>query len=250
LAVERGGAVLAEGAEVDRGAVAFVGGKAVVGVPVVEARDEGVAVNLGEDAGGGDGERERIAVDEASLRAGMVETHCVDEKVIGRDGELADGGEHGKAGGLVDVDAVDGGGVYFGNREADGKRADDGDEALAVLGCELLGVGKAGFGEGCEGFWQDDRGGDDGTEESATSDLVDTGDEGVAATSEGLLGGVGADELTEHPLLEGGWGELSGVRCAHSVSLQGDGSGGCKAYTDETDARRIFESCKFGSRKL
>ncbi len=57
-AVERAGAVFGEGAAVLGGCVAFVGGESVDGVQEVELAHEGVAVDLGDDGGGGDGEGE------------------------------------------------------------------------------------------------------------------------------------------------------------------------------------------------
>ncbi len=119
--------------------------------------------------------------------AGVVEAHGVDEEVVGGDGEGVDGGEHGEAGGLVDVDAVDGLGVDFGDGDGDGGAADVLVEGLAVFAGELLGVLEAGAGEGGGSLRQDDGGGDDGAEESAASDLVDAGDEAVAAVAERLL---------------------------------------------------------------
>ena len=86
-AVERAGAEFAEGAAMLGRGVALVRGEAVAGVDGVELAHQAVAVDLGDDGGGGDGERERVAVEEACLRAGMVEAHGVDEEVVGREGE-------------------------------------------------------------------------------------------------------------------------------------------------------------------
>ena len=130
--MEGGGAEGDEGAEMLRGGVSLVRGEAVAGMRGVERREEAVAVNLGDDGGGGDGERERVAVDEAGLGAGVVELHGVDEEVVGGDGEGADGGEHGEARGLVDVDAVDGGGVDFGDGDGERGGADEAVERFAL----------------------------------------------------------------------------------------------------------------------
>ena len=70
-AVEGGGAEGDEGAEVLRGGVPLVRGEAVAGMRGVERADEAVAVDLGDNGGGGDGEGERVAVDELGLRAGV-----------------------------------------------------------------------------------------------------------------------------------------------------------------------------------
>ena len=108
------------------------------------AHIEAVAVDLGDDGGGGDGERERVAVDEAGLGAGVVEPHGVDEEMVGGDGEGADGGEHGEARGLVDVDAVDGGGVDLGDGSGECGGADEAVEGFALWGCQLFGVAESG----------------------------------------------------------------------------------------------------------
>ena len=115
-----------------RGGVALVRGEAIAGLRGVEPREEAVAVDLGDDGCGGDGERERVAVDEAGLRAGMVEPHGVDEGVVGGDGERTDGGEHGEARGLVDVDAVDGGGVDLCDGDGESGGADEAVERFAL----------------------------------------------------------------------------------------------------------------------
>jgi len=87
--------------------------------------------------------------------------------VVGGDGEALDGLEHGEAGGLVDVDAVDGLGVDFGDGDRDGELADLAVEELALFSGELLGVFEAEAGEGGGAGGKDDGRGDDGAEESA-----------------------------------------------------------------------------------
>ena len=162
VAVERAGAVGAEGEAVLGGGVALVGGEAVLGVDLVELAHEAVAVDLGDDGSGGDRKRKGIAVEKLGLGAVVVDAHGVDEQVVGGGGEALDGGEHGEARGLVDVDAVDGGGVDFGDRDGEGHAADALVEALAVFAGELLGVGEAGLGERLDVAREDDGGGDDG----------------------------------------------------------------------------------------
>ena len=124
---------------------------------------------FGDDGGGGDGERERVAVEEAGLGARVVEAHGVNQQVVGRESEALDGGEHGDARGLVDVDAVDGLGVHLGDGDGEGAAADMAVEPLALLAVELLGVREAGAGEGADAGWEDDCGGDDGAEERAAA---------------------------------------------------------------------------------
>ena len=206
--------MLGEGSAVLGRGVALVRGEAVLGVEEVEVAHEGVAVNFGDDGGGGDGEAEGVAVEEAGLGAGMgqlvqVYVHGVDEQVVGGDGEALDGEEHGEAGGLVDVDAVDGLGIDFGDGDRDGELADLAVEELSLLAGELLGVLEAEAGEGGGAGGEDDGGGDNGAEESPAADFVDSGDGAEAVVAEGLLGRVAADELLEHLLLGGGPGDAS-----------------------------------------
>ena len=210
-------AVEGEGSAVLGCGVTLVGGEAVLGMEVVEVAHEGVAVDFGDDGGGGDGEREGVAVEQAGLGAGMgelgeIEAHGVDEEVVGGDGELLDGEEHGEARGLVDVDAVDGLGVDFGDGDGESDAANLAVEELALLAGELLGVFEAEAGEGGGAGGEDDGGGDDGAEESAATDFVDAGYGEEAVVAKGLLGRVGADELLEHLLLGGGFGDAGDGR--------------------------------------
>ena len=66
-AVEGAGAVFGERPAMDGSSVALVLGEAVVGVLEVEIAEEVVAVDLGDDRGGGDGEGEGIAIEELGL---------------------------------------------------------------------------------------------------------------------------------------------------------------------------------------
>ncbi len=78
---------------------------------------------------------------------------------------------------------------------------------LAGLAVELFGVGEAHAGEDADLLGEDDGSGDDGAEERAAADLVDAGDGAETVVPEGLLGRVRADELLEHLLLGGGFGD-------------------------------------------
>ena len=205
--MEWAGAVFDEGAAVFGCGIAFVRSETVLGVEHVEFAHEGVTMDLGDDRGGGDGERERVAVEDAGLGAGMIDAHGVNEQVVGCDAEALDGDEHGEAGGLVDVEAIDGLGVDFGDRKGDGNLADLAIEALALLAGELLGVFETHAGEDSDLRRENHGGGDDGAEERTATDFVDAGDDAVAVVAQGLLRRVGADELLEHLLLGGGFGD-------------------------------------------
>ena len=149
----------------------------------------------------------------------MVELHGVDEEVVGRDGEGADGGEHGEARGLDDVDAVDGGGVDLGDGDGERGGADEAVERFALEMGELFGVAEAGAGECGEVFRQDDGGGDDWAEETSAAHLVDARDEAEAAKAQGLLVRAGADQRLQQALFGGG-GE-DGARGARGVGRRG-----------------------------
>ncbi len=145
--------------------------------------------------------------------------------MVGLEGEAGDGGEHGDARGLVDVDAVDGLGVDLGDGDGEGDAADAAVELFALFAGELFGVFEAGAGEGVGAFGQDDGGGDDGAEERAAADLVDAGDGAEAAIAEGLLGCVGADEELQHALLGGGGGD--GMICCAAFAAAWFGAVSC-----------------------
>jgi len=95
--VQRAGAVLGERTTMFGCSVAFVVCEAVVGVLEIELAAEAVAMDLCDDRGGGDGEAERVTVVELGLRAGVVDDHGVDDEVVGREGKLLHGEEHGHA---------------------------------------------------------------------------------------------------------------------------------------------------------
>jgi len=97
-------------------------------------------VNLGDDGRCGDGERERVAVDEAGLRAGVVDVHGIDQQMIRFDGEVADGGQHGETRGLIDIDAIYGCGVDLGDGECECRRANELVEGFALRTGELFGI--------------------------------------------------------------------------------------------------------------
>src|SRR5438105_11154298 len=106
----------------------------------------------------------------------MVEPHSVDEQVIGCDGEALDRSQHGNARGLVDVDAIDGLGIDFGDRDSESALADTAVELFALFAGELLRVFEPGAGEASHAPRKDDGGCDDGAEESTAADFVDACD--------------------------------------------------------------------------
>ena len=177
-------------------AVALVAGQAVAGELAVELDQQAVAVDFGEDAGGGDGEAAGVALNDGLLRAGIVDgVAAVDEEIVGGEGELLDGEAHGEERGLADVDAVDGCGVDGGDGEGYGFEADFGVEFVALLFGELLRVREAGD---AAAFGQDDCGGDYRAEEGAAAYFVEAGDLEEAAFASGVFERESADGGAGH----------------------------------------------------
>ena len=177
-AVVDGGAVALEGGAVVAGAVAGVLVPAVMGVSGGEAEHGAVADDLGDDAGGGDGEGGGVPADTAAGRAveggGAV---AVDEGEVGRGGEAGDGAAHGEHGGVEDVEAEnlgDGGG-------ADGDlRAGAAEEGCVGGVPRGRAQGLAVVDEGAEAaghaIAEDDGTGDHGAGEGAAAHFIDAGD--------------------------------------------------------------------------
>src|SRR5206468_1493725 len=89
------------------GSVTFVLGETVLGELFVDARHNAVARDLGDDAGGGDGEAFAVAFDDGGLRdADGRDVQAVYEDVIGFDGQGVEGQLHRPPGGAEDVVAI------------------------------------------------------------------------------------------------------------------------------------------------
>jgi hypothetical protein len=130
--------------------------------------------------------------------------------MVGFDGELHDGCEHGDASGLVDIDAVDGFDVDFGDGPGESFGADDAVHAFALIEVELLGVAEAAQ---TEVFREDDGGGDDGAEEGATTDFVNAGDQaGILLARLALVFCSAFEGLQEVHLAGGGSEVFPGLR--------------------------------------
>src|ERR1019366_2661194 len=83
-AVERAGAEGDERAAMLGRSVTLVRGEAVAGMDYVEFAHQAIAMHFGDHRSGGYGKGEGVTVEEAGLGTGVVETHRVDEQVIGR----------------------------------------------------------------------------------------------------------------------------------------------------------------------
>ena len=91
--MERGGTVLLDGVEVFGSRIAFVAVPAVVGILLVEAAHDFVAVGFCEDAGSSHGHVTGIALDDALVGdVGLVvEAVAVDDEELGLDSQLLTG---------------------------------------------------------------------------------------------------------------------------------------------------------------
>src|SRR5271168_1195471 len=171
--MQRAGAMLAEGGEMLSGGVALVLRQAVLRIDGVPFFHASVAMGLGEDGGGGDGNAASVAMNERFLLDEDVELHGVKKQIVGYDGKLAQRGRHGLAAGLVDVPGVDALGVDFGDGPGDGVLANAWGEFGAAVGREFFGVVQAD--DAALGI-EDYRGGDNWSEEGAAAGFVEAGD--------------------------------------------------------------------------
>src|SRR6266568_3901837 len=107
-AVKWAGAELLQGGEVLGGRVALVAGEAIAGVLGVMGGHHRVPGGLRDDARRGDGEAERVAVDDPLLRDGhLLQAAGIDEEVLRRHRKPLHGSAQRQEAGVVDVDRVD-----------------------------------------------------------------------------------------------------------------------------------------------
>lgn len=187
--MEGGGSEAGEGLEVFGGGVALMAGEAVAGEVVVGAEGPFIAGGFGEDGGGGDGGDLGVALDDGILGQGEVDGEGVDEEVVGLGAEGLDGAADGEPGGLIDIDAVDVGGVDPGDIPGNGASLDFGGQALTA------GIGKGlAVSEAADGMIgvEDDGGGVDGSEEAAAAGLVGAGGTQISYAPEIKLAAEGA----------------------------------------------------------
>ena len=140
---------MAEGFKVLAHSIAFVPGEAILRILRVEFDHDAVAGDFGDDAGGGDGDAERVAADERGVIDGeAAHWESVDEGVVGCRGQGFDGAGHGEMGGAEDVEGVDFSNSGFTDGPVDfGVGGQNGMEAFALFGGELFGVIEAVEGE-------------------------------------------------------------------------------------------------------
>jgi len=153
--------------------ITFVLSKAIAGIGNVEFFHARITMRLGKDGSGRDGNAAGIAFDERFLFDEHVELHGVNQKIVGFDGKLLEGGGHCLATCLINVPSVNAGGIYFGDSPRDCVFANAEGEFIAALGGELFGIVEA---EDSALGVEDNGGGDDRTEQSAAAGFVDSGD--------------------------------------------------------------------------
>ena len=138
------GTVKLQGDEVDRRAVAFVGGKTVVGVGLVQCVTQTVARDFGQDGGGRNRGHFGITFHDGFGPHGQGgQAVAVDEHQRGFQAQAGHGALHGQQRGLQDVQLV-----YFlrtglRHRKTQGFGADFVEQAFAPHGCQFFGVCKS-----------------------------------------------------------------------------------------------------------
>src|SRR5580692_8761059 len=173
MAMKRRRTVLAKGFQVIGSGVAFVAGKAILRVDGVPFFHAGIAVGFREDGSSGYGNAASIAFDKVFLFDKNVELHGIDEQIIGLDRKLLQSSCHSLAAGLIDVPGVDALSIDFCNGPSESVLVNTNGKFGAALGRKFFRVIKA---DNAALGIENDRGGNDRTEESAAPGLIETGD--------------------------------------------------------------------------
>jgi hypothetical protein len=188
--MKRRGTVLAKGFEVIGRGVAFVAGKAVLGINGVPFFHASITMSFRKDGGSGNGNASRIALDKGFLFDENIELHGVDEQIVRLDGELLESGGHSLAAGLIDVPGVDALCIDFRDGPRKGMFLDAWSQLGAALGSKFFRVVEA---DNAPLGIENDRGGDNGTEERAAAGFIETGDAHPAELSRRSLETGGAE---------------------------------------------------------
>ena len=135
--------VCAQGGEMLGRGVAFVLRKPVMRINPVPFDHPAVAFHLGDDRGGRNRNRKRIAVDERFLLDQHIQLHGIEKQIIGRDFQLSQGLSHRLAAGLIDIPGIDAARIDF--RDGPGKSvfANSQRQNFAALGGQFLRIVKA-----------------------------------------------------------------------------------------------------------
>ena len=121
-------------------AIAFVRGQSVVRILLVVRSHPCIPVDFGDDRCGGDGDADRVAIDDSFLQARCIERLGVDQKKVRLRGKLRNGREHGLVRGAADIDGVYRCRIRKSNGDRDRNAADDRVEPFAFLRGQLFAV--------------------------------------------------------------------------------------------------------------
>jgi hypothetical protein len=105
----------------------------VAGVLKVKILHQGITVDLRDDAGRSNRDTEGITVLNDVLAQGCVNLHRIDQEMVRCGIALQDSSLHGQFGRLVDVESVDGRGIYFNDGDRSGGIANLFVESLTLL---------------------------------------------------------------------------------------------------------------------
>ena len=174
--MQRRWSVLAQSREMAGRAVSLVRGEAVHGENRIPGGDHAVAFDFRDDRGGGDGTRERVAVNNRLLGKIAFESDRIDQKIACRWRQLLHRMQHGETRRVVDIDLIDAGGIHSGNGPGDGMLANQQREFFAALGRKQFRIAQAANAV-CRVviFIEDHGGGDDRAEQRSTTDFIDSG---------------------------------------------------------------------------
>src|SRR3984893_4172378 len=169
--------VLAQSTQMLRCAVAFVRSQPVHGKNRVPINDHAVPFDLRQDRCGGNRSGEGIAVNNRLLGKVTIQAQRVHQQVIGARVETRHRFAHSETGRLVDVDLINAGSVDSRNAPGDRMLADTFCQNLAALREQQLGITQP-----PDAVFRIENygGGDDGSEQCSTSDLINPGNEARA----------------------------------------------------------------------
>src|SRR5215472_485886 len=173
IAMKRRGPVQAQSFQMVRSGISLVARESVLrinGVPLFHAR---VAVRFRQDGRSSNGNAARVAFDQGFLLDHHIELQGVDQQIVRRDGELLKRGSHGLPRSLINVPGIDALRVDFRDGPGEGVFANPFPEFAAAFGGEFFGVVEA---DNAALGIQNNRGGNDRAEQSATPGFVNAGD--------------------------------------------------------------------------
>jgi len=199
---------LAQSGEVVWSAISLVRGETVHRENRIPGGDHAVAFHLGENGSGGDGGRERVAVNDGLLGKGAIEFDGINEKIVGSGCEFLNRMQHGEARGLIDIDLIDAGGIYRSHRPGDGVMANEPRELFAALGRKQLGIAQAANAM-CR--VEDDSRGNDWAKERSAANFIDSGKVERALGPSALFEFEGAAKLVQKAQLDCGGRQALGL---------------------------------------